>query len=250
MEPICNNPEIKTKQSFRAPREIPVWKRTLDILCCVVAFPILAVCVLMMTIVTSLVSPGPVFFRQERVGFRGQRFKIFKFRTMSVSADTRVHQDYFKELMQTNAPMVKLDSRGDSRLIPFGWLLRASGLDELPQIINIFRGDMTLVGPRPCIPAEFEQYLPWQRERFNAVPGLTGLWQVSGKNRTTFEDMIRFDIQYTRTLSLPLDLKIILLTPVALYTQIQDTRARRKASAAPAVAHAGMAKPRPSLSSR
>ena len=180
-----------------------------------------------MAIVTKMVSPGPVFFRQERVGFRGEWFKILKFRTMTVGTGTAAHQDHFKQLIVTNAPMVKLDC-SDARLIPGGWLLRASGLDELPQIINILRGDMSLVGPRPCIPGEFKQFLPWQRERANALPGLTGLWQVSGKNRTTFEEMIRLDIQYARNPSFWLNLKIIFLTPWAIARQIGDTITRRK----------------------
>jgi lipopolysaccharide/colanic/teichoic acid biosynthesis glycosyltransferase len=249
METICNKSNFSSFPK-KSEGKMPYWKRVIDIGCCVAAFPVLAVGVLLMTVVTKLLSPGPVFFRQERIGFRGQRFRIYKFRTMHVAADTRVHQDYFKQLMETNAPMVKLDARGDSRLIPLGWLLRASGLDELPQIINVFRGEMTLVGPRPCIPSEFEQFLPWQHERFSAFPGLTGLWQVSGKNRTTFEEMIRFDIEYARTLSPFLDLKIIVLTPTALLNQIQDTRSRRKASAPAVMPHPGIAKPRASLSSR
>lgn len=210
---------------------MPAWKRGIDILCCLLALPVLVFWVLLMTVVTWLISPGPVFFRQERVGFRGRRFKIFKFRTMTFGADTTFHQNHFKQLMDSNAPMVKLDARRDGRLIPGGWMLRASGMDELPQLINVLCGDMSLVGPRPCIPSEFEQYLPAQRERVNAVPGLTGLWQVSGKNRTTFEEMIRLDIHYARNVSLLLDLKIILLTPWALVVQICDTGMRRKSSA-------------------
>jgi lipopolysaccharide/colanic/teichoic acid biosynthesis glycosyltransferase len=210
---------------------LPAWKRGIDIFCCLLALPVLGFWVLLMTVVTWLVSPGPIFFRQERVGFRGRRFKIFKFRTMMVGADTTFHQNHFKQLMDFHAPMVKLDAQRDARLIPGSWILRASGMDELPQLINVLGGDMSLVGPRPCIPSEFEQYLPAQRERVNAVPGLTGLWQVSGKNRTTFEEMIRLDIHYARHVSLLLDLKIILLTPWALVVQICDTRMRRKSSA-------------------
>jgi lipopolysaccharide/colanic/teichoic acid biosynthesis glycosyltransferase len=126
--------------------------------------------------------------------------------------------------------MVKMDSRGDSRLIPGGWILRASGLDELPQVINVLRGEMSMVGPRPCLPYEYDRYLPWQRDRFAAVPGLTGLWQVSGKNRTTFEEMIRLDIEYARRQSWWLDLKIMLLTVPALLQQIGDTRRGRKSA--------------------
>lgn len=208
---------------------MPLWKRTIDIACCLIAMPVLCLCSFFMAIVTRLVSPGPIFFKQERIGFQGRRFKIYKFRTMYVSADTGVHQTYFKDLIQTNAPMTKLDAKGDSRLIPGGWILRASGLDELPQLINVLRGEMSLVGPRPCIPTEYEQFLPWQRERVNATPGLTGLWQVSGKNRTTFDQMIRFDIQYSRNISLGHDIWIILATIPALMRQVGDTLQKRKA---------------------
>jgi lipopolysaccharide/colanic/teichoic acid biosynthesis glycosyltransferase len=146
---------------------------------------------------------------------------------MKTGADASGHKAYFKDLVSTNAPMQKLDVQGDSRLIPGAWLLRASGLDELPQLINVLRGDMSLVGPRPCIPGEFDLYQPWQRLRFAAVPGLTGLWQVSGKNRTTFDEMVHLDIRYVAELSPGLDLRIILATLPALITQIYDTRLGR-----------------------
>lgn len=130
--------------------------------------------------------------------------------------------------------MQKMDARSDSRLIPGGWLLRASGIDELPQIINVLRGEMSLVGPRPCLAYEYEEYTPRQRMRFKSVPGLTGLWQVSGKNRTTFEQMVWLDIRYGERLSLWADLKIILMTVPALLQQVVDTRrARRPATEAP-----------------
>jgi lipopolysaccharide/colanic/teichoic acid biosynthesis glycosyltransferase len=214
---------------------LPAWKRLIDLVCCLLALPPLAFLTLVMTVLTRLVAPGPVFFRQERIGFMGRRFRIYKFRTMFVGADTRGHQKYLKELIGTNAPMVKLDAKGDTRLIPGSWFLRASGLDELPQLINVLRGEMSIVGPRPCIPTEFEAFQPWQRQRCEAAPGLTGLWQVSGKNRTTFEEMIRLDIRYATTKSFLLDLKIILLTVPALLVQIHDTRVGRKSP--PASAH-------------
>jgi len=130
--------------------------------------------------------------------------------------------------------MMKLDARGDSRLIPGSWLLRASGLDELPQIINVLRGEMSIVGPRPCLPSEYAEYQPWQRQRCDAIPGLTGLWQVSGKNRTTFEQMIRLDIRYVETKSFWMDIRIILMTIPALLVQIYDTKiGRKKTQAAP-----------------
>jgi exopolysaccharide production protein ExoY len=170
----------------------------------------------------SITSPGPIFFRQERVGYKGRRFRLYKFRTMHVGAETAHHEAYFTGLMTSNAPMQKMDAKGDSRLIPFGWLLRASGLDELPQVINVLKGDMSLIGPRPCIPYEYDNYSPPQRARFNSQPGLTGLWQVSGKNRTTFDRMIQLDIQYALQRSLKLDVKILLLTVPAVLSQVHE----------------------------
>jgi lipopolysaccharide/colanic/teichoic acid biosynthesis glycosyltransferase len=155
----------------------------------------------------------------------------FKFRTMFVDADTAAHQGHLLQLMNSNTPMMKMDSQGDPRIIPFGLFLRASGLDELPQLINVLRGEMSLVGPRPCLPYEYGQYLPWQKERFKTVPGLTGLWQVSGKNKTTFVEMVQLDIMYARHRTLGWDLKIILMTVPALVIQLVETRRSRKASA-------------------
>lgn len=220
-------------KSQSLPRTHSPARRTLDLLGCLLALPLLCLTAIAMSLVTALVSPGPVIFRQRRVGHRGREFMIYKFRTMHVGADTAAHQHHFKELVDSKAPMVKLDARRDARLLPGGWLLRASGLDELPQIINVLRGEMSLVGPRPCLPSEFAHYHPEQRERVNVLPGLTGLWQVSGKNRITFEEMIRLDIHYMHHASLLLDLKIILLTPIALIAQINDTRLRRRDSAPP-----------------
>ena len=131
-------------------------------------------------------------------------------------------------LMDSDAPMVKMDATGDARIIPVGKLLRSSGLDELPQLINVLKGEMSLVGPRPCLPYEAEKYLPWQQERFDAVPGLTGLWQVSGKNRTTFIEMMHLDIEYVRNKTLWLDLKIIAKTIPALIVQMHDMRNGQK----------------------
>jgi lipopolysaccharide/colanic/teichoic acid biosynthesis glycosyltransferase len=206
---------------------LPVWKRTLDIACCLVAMPVFLVFTMAMALVTRLTSPGPIFFRQERVGFQGRRFKLYKFRTMHVRADVEAHQLYFAQLVRANAPMRKLDGQDDRRLIS-GWkLLRSAGLDELPQIINVLRGEMSIVGPRPCIPYELAQYSAAQRERFEAAPGLTGLWQVSGKNRTTFDEMIGLDIRYVRTRSLATDLRIICRTIPALCEQVAETRQKR-----------------------
>ena len=201
---------------------VPAWKRVLDISGVLIGFPVLLPIMLLTAIFIKLQSKGPVLFKQERVGFLGKRFIVLKFRTMLVDTDTAIHETHVASLIETNAPMIKLDARGDARLIPFGRTLRAAGLDELPQLINVLRGEMSIVGPRPCLPSEYSKHLTWQRERFRTPPGLTGLWQVSGKNRTTFNEMIDLDIKYVKTQSLRLDLKIIFKTVPALIVQIKD----------------------------
>ena len=129
-----------------------------------------------------------------------------------------------KNLMRVDCPMTKLDAYGDPRLAPFGRVLRASGLDELPQIFNVLRGEMSLVGPRPCTPNEFAHYEPWQRQRVNCLPGLTGYWQVNGKNKTTFREMIAMDLFYLKNMSILLDLKIMLKTGTAIAEQLFESR--------------------------
>jgi lipopolysaccharide/colanic/teichoic acid biosynthesis glycosyltransferase len=207
--------------------DVPAWKRALDITCIVVALPVLVPAFLLLAAGIKFVSPGPVLFLSERVGYRGRRFICFKFRTMKVNADSDAHRRHLADLMRSDAPMVKMDAKGDPRLIPLGKILRATGLDELPQLLNVLGGEMSLVGPRPCLPYEFESYLPEQKRRFNTLPGLTGLWQVSGKNKTTFSEMIALDINYAEKKSLWLDLKIIGRTFPAILTQVREARARR-----------------------
>jgi lipopolysaccharide/colanic/teichoic acid biosynthesis glycosyltransferase len=146
-----------------------------------------------------------------------------KFRTMRVNAGAGVHREHLSERLKSNRRMVKLD-RGDARLILFGATLRALGLDELPQLINVLQGEMSIVGPRPCIPYEFEHYLPWHRRRCDTLPGLTGMWQVNGKNRTTFEEMIDFDLYYVAHKSPGLDLTIIARTLPAVLWQAWESR--------------------------
>lgn len=147
---------------------------------------------------------------------------------MVAGNDTKTHQGHLKQLMKADVPMVKMDMKGDPRIIPFGVILRASGLDELPQLFNVLQGEMSLVGPRPCVRYEYENYELWQKERFNTLPGLTGLWQVSGKNKTTFDEMIRLDIAYSRNKTPGLYLKIILKTVPAIIVQMLETRRSRK----------------------
>jgi lipopolysaccharide/colanic/teichoic acid biosynthesis glycosyltransferase len=203
---------------------IPGWKSALDITCILLSLPIWLPMMILLMLVTRIASPGRIFYRQKRVGLGGRHFFIWKFRTMKLSAETQTHEHYFKELMRVDRPMTKLDAHGDPRLAPFGRILRASGLDELPQIFNVLCGEMSLVGPRPCLPNEFAHYEPWQQERVNGLPGLTGYWQVNGKNKTTFNEMIIMDLFYLKNMSILLDLKIMLKTCSAIAEQLLEFR--------------------------
>jgi exopolysaccharide production protein ExoY len=216
-------PRAASKASASAHR-IPGWKSNLDLTCILLSLPVWLPLMILLMLVTRIASPGPIFYRQKRVGLGGRHFFIWKLRTMKLSAETQIHEHYFEELMRTECPMTKLDVHGDPRLAPFGRILRASGLDELPQIFNVLCGEMSLVGPRPCTPNEFAHYEPWQRERVNGLPGLTGYWQVNGKNKTTFNEMIAMDLFYLKNMSVLLDLKIMLKTCSVIAGQILESR--------------------------
>lgn len=203
-----------------ASTEIPCWKRILDLACILLTLPCWLTLMICVTLWIKAVSPGPLFYRQERVGYRGRRFMMIKFRTMMANVETVSHERHLEQLMQANCPMTKLDALGDRRIIRGGRILRATALDELPQLFDVLRGEMSLVGPRPCTPQEFQRYEGWQRERVNAPPGLTGYWQVNGKNRTTFTEMINMDNFYARNMSVWLDLAIILKTFPAIIVQL------------------------------
>jgi lipopolysaccharide/colanic/teichoic acid biosynthesis glycosyltransferase len=207
---------------------VPGWKSSLDLIWILLSLPIWLPLMLLLMLLTRIASPGPVFYRQKRVGLGGRHFFIWKFRTMKLSAETQTHERYFQELMRSDCPMTKLDAHGDPRLAPFGRILRASGLDELPQIFNVLCGEMSLVGPRPCLPNEFAGYEPWQRERMNGLPGLTGYWQVNGKNKTTFNEMIAMDLFYLKKMSILLDLKIMLKTFAVIGEQLFESRPARQ----------------------
>ena len=166
-------------------------------------------------------SAGPVFFRQERVGLNGKSFLFLKFRTMTANNDPLKHKEYIKKFINqqnssaTEPGVFKLTN--DSRITTVGHFLRKTSLDELPQLINVLKGDMSLVGPRPPIPYECDLYDIWHRRRLlSGKPGITGLWQVMGRSRTTFDEMVRLDLKYLREWSLLLDLKIIFMTPKAV----------------------------------
>ncbi len=205
---------------------VPKWKRVLDLAMIAVTAPAWGPLMLLLAAGIKLVSRGPVLFRQERIGFGERKFVCLKFRTMRMNAETTTHQAHLSTLLDSDAPMKKMD-HVDPRLIPGAWIMRSTGLDELPQLFNVILGDMSLVGPRPCTEYEFAKYKSWQRERFYALPGLTGLWQVNGKNRTTFSRMVELDIQYARTSCLWLDLGIMFRTFPALLGQFIDNRLER-----------------------
>jgi exopolysaccharide biosynthesis polyprenyl glycosylphosphotransferase len=213
-------------QLFREPLSpvARIGKRGVDILVAAAALILLAPLWLVIALLVKLDSRGPIFYRQERVGMDGRVFLFLKFRTMRADADDRLHREYQRNLIagrpDTNLgderrPVYKLHT--DPRVTRVGRVLRRLSLDELPQLLNVLRGDMSIVGPRPPIPYEVEAYELWHRKRLDMKPGLTGLWQVSGRNRLSFDEMVRLDLFYIENWSLLLDLKIILRTlPVML----------------------------------
>jgi lipopolysaccharide/colanic/teichoic acid biosynthesis glycosyltransferase len=215
------HPDSITQASFLDEALVtPIWKRVSDFAVVLLILPLIAFFALIIYCWIKLVSPGHVLFRQTRIGRGGKPFTIYKFRSMKVLASAEVHEAHIEHLIKTNSPMTKLDRVGDSRLIKGGCLIRNSGLDELPQFINVLRGEMSLVGPRPCLPKEFDLYSESQRHRFAVQPGLTGQWQVNRTETTTFSEMVRMDDDYVDQYSLRLDLKIILKTPMALCKQV------------------------------
>jgi lipopolysaccharide/colanic/teichoic acid biosynthesis glycosyltransferase len=223
-----NDPQIPARTERAGTGNIPSWKYILDVTCILLSLPIWLPIVVCIALWIKIASPGPIFFRQERVGYRRRPFMIFKFRTMKVNVETQSHERHLEQLIHANCPMTKLDSAGDPRIIPGGRILRATGLDELPQLFNVLRREMSLVGPRPCTPHEFQRYKAWQQERVNAAPGLTGYWQVNGKNKTTFTEMIEMDIHYARNMSLWLDLAIMLKTLPAITVQVLESRMKTR----------------------
>ena len=185
-----------------------VAKRILDVTLTLLALPFVLIIVLITAIAIKLDSPGPVFFAQERIGYNGRRFTVYKFRSMIVDAE-KLHADLIR---QTGEDPRHPKVANDPRVTRVGRWIRRFSLDELPQIYNILRGEMSWVGPRPAVPQEVELYEPWHLQRLRTLPGLTGLWQVSGRNEVPFEEMCLLDIYYIENWSLGLDLQIILRT--------------------------------------
>ena len=196
-------------------QETPRWKRLLDLSVVILITPLLAVLFAAVAIFIRCVSRGPVFFLQSRVGHGGKDFRIIKFRTMTVSKSGRdaSHREYVSKRAIDGGALAKPDHR--NQLIPGGEILRKLSIDELPQIWNVLKGEMSLVGPRPDL-LRLEDYDEEQSRRFEVLPGMTGLWQVSGKNSLSFDQMIELDIRYVETMSLSQDLKIIAKTFLVL----------------------------------
>ena len=198
-------------------------KRTLDIIGSLAMMALFAPAMLVALAAVKWTSPGPAMLRQVRVGRRGRPFKMLKIRTMYVNAGHGVHQDYMTWYIKSSGQQPRTGTEvfkltNDPRITPPGRFLRKTSLDELPQFWNVLRGDMSLVGPRPPLAFEVEQYQPWHRRRvLEAKPGITGLWQVSGRSRTTFDDMVRLDLRYARTYTLWTDVRILAATPRAMF---------------------------------
>jgi lipopolysaccharide/colanic/teichoic acid biosynthesis glycosyltransferase len=199
-------------------------KRALDVAGSLGLLAVLAPAFVAIAVAVKVTSRGPVFFRQQRIGEAGRPFTMLKFRTMQVNADPAIHQQYVTAFINNGAEAAVPGSGvfkivDDPRVTSIGHFLRRSSLDELPQFWNVLVGEMSLVGPRPPLPYEVAKYKRWHRRRvLEARPGVTGLWQVTGRSRTTFDEMVRLDLRYARNPSVLTDIKILLATPRAVVT--------------------------------
>jgi lipopolysaccharide/colanic/teichoic acid biosynthesis glycosyltransferase len=209
----------------RARRVSSAVKRTMDVAGSALALAVLAPLFFAIAIAIKMSSKGPVFFRQKRIGQFGSCFVFLKFRSMYVNNDASIHESYVRKLIAGEAERQASNGNGegvykltaDPRVTSVGNFLRRTSLDELPQLLNVFKGEMSLVGPRPALPYEVGAYDLWHRRRMVEVkPGMTGLWQVMGRNRVKFDDMVRLDVTYARTWSPWLDMKILMRTPRAV----------------------------------
>lgn len=205
-------------------KSLIVVKRAIDLAVSATIVAGLSPIYLAVALAVKLTSRGPVLYRQERVGQHGRLFTVLKFRSMYTNNDPSVHEKYVMQLIRDEADK-KADHKGgaiykltnDPRITPIGKLLRRTSLDELPQLFNVLKGEMSLVGPRPPIPYELAAYQTWHRRRIlEAKPGVTGLWQVTGRSSVKFDEMVRLDLRYATTWSLWLDFKILLKTPIAV----------------------------------
>jgi lipopolysaccharide/colanic/teichoic acid biosynthesis glycosyltransferase len=200
---------------FRDRPNLLLAKRIIDLIICVLAAPLIAPVMAVCALLIKRDSPGPIFFVQERIGKGGKRFKMYKFRTMPHQHDDRAQKEFMKKFVTGE---LKSDANGKpvykprAQVTRIGQWLRKASLDELPQLINVVRGEMSLIGPRPNLPLEVDEYKLWQHERLEVLPGMTGLAQVNGRSSLEWEQIVQYDIQYIETMSLALDFQIILKT--------------------------------------
>jgi lipopolysaccharide/colanic/teichoic acid biosynthesis glycosyltransferase len=208
---------------FENPVRGPHWavKRAVDVVGAGVLLLMAGLPMLVISLIIRLTSPGPILFRQERVGMDGKRFELLKFRSMTAGASDQVHRDFMFQMLSSTATSDEGTSSffkltNDPRITKIGKVLRRYSIDELPQLLNVLKGDMSLVGPRPALAYEVDLYEDWQLRRLDVLPGMTGLWQVSGRSRLSPADMLRLDVHYAETWSLFKDLLIILKTIPAI----------------------------------
>ncbi|MDU7215719.1 sugar transferase [Clostridium sp.] len=189
------------------------FKRVIDVVCSLAGLLLLSPVLIIVSMLIKLESDGPIIFSQDRIGYKGKEFKMYKFRSMVVNAE-----ELKKKLAEQNemsGPMFKM--KNDPRVTKVGKFIRKTSIDELPQLINILKGEMSLVGPRPSLPKEVKEFEPWMIERLEVKPGLTCYWQVSGRNDIDFEDWMKLDIKYVRERSFWLDIKLIFKTFFVLF---------------------------------
>lgn len=241
MEQLSSNPHTVVPVEINKDDQIYYFlKRCLDVAVVLLSFLILAPLMVIIAVVVKLDSPGPIIFVQKRVGARRKfdgnawiwepfYFNIYKFRTMKQGASSSIHHEFMRayihgdetKLAQIRSERKKDKARykisNDPRVTKWGTFLRKSSLDELPQLINVLRGEMSLVGPRPAIPYEVDLYKPWHHQRLETMQGITGLWQVKGRSQTTFDEMVELDIEYIKTRSIWQDIKLLVSTiPVSI----------------------------------
>jgi lipopolysaccharide/colanic/teichoic acid biosynthesis glycosyltransferase len=214
-------PDLVTESNSR--RDSLRVKRSMDVAGSMLALVCFSPLLAIIAIAVKLTSKGPILFRQERIGQFGKSFTFLKFRSMYFKNDHTIHREYIKRLISAKADSDNASQgqsyklTADPRVTPLGRFLRRTSLDELPQLLNVLTGEMSLVGPRPPVPYEFEAYHVWHKHRLlGAKPGITGVWQVEGRSRVKFDEMVRMDLRYARSWSLALDIKILLRTPKAV----------------------------------
>jgi lipopolysaccharide/colanic/teichoic acid biosynthesis glycosyltransferase len=213
---IINQPRV-----FPYRKGYQIAKRVMDLALCLLAMPLVLPLLALCAIAIRIDSPGPVLFVQERIGKGGRRFRMYKFRTMQHNLDDSHHRDFLKAFVNGR---VGGDENGRVLYKPFqasqitqvGRILRKTSLDELPQLVNVLRGEMSLVGPRPNVPWEFEEYRGWHKERLEVLPGITGLAQVRGRSGITFDSIVKYDIEYIERQSLAMDLTIMWWTAISV----------------------------------